>query len=129
MALIDELTQRITTELHRTLDECIRQAVESYVIGDSPQKSRPAAGPRHATNGRRAGAARKANARKVPADRSRTIIEAVNKLGEASIEDVARVTGLDKRGVGSSLYYLSEAGKIRRAGSGRYKALRPPKAA
>jgi hypothetical protein len=39
------------------------------------------------------------------------------------------VTGLDKRGVGSSLHYLAAAGKLKHAGVGRYKALRTMRAA
>ena len=50
-------------------------------------------------------------------------------LADASVEDVARVTGLDKRGVGSSLYYLAAAGKLKQTGAGRYKALRAARAA
>jgi hypothetical protein len=129
MALIDELTQRISAEVYRTLDECIRHAVESYLLGDSKQRKQPAAIQRFARPGRRGQAPRKGSARTSRQNRSRTIINAVSKLGEATIEDVARATGLDKRGVGSSLYYLAEAGKLRNMGAGRYKALRPAKAA
>src|SRR5689334_24427703 len=106
MALVDDLTQRIATELHRKLDDAIREAVESYVVGDGQH---PAV---TAHNGRRGRHARRGKtARASRENRSQTIINAVAKLGEASIEDVAKATGLDKRGVGSSLHYLAEAGK------------------
>src|SRR5437867_2510346 len=110
MALIDELTQRITAELHRTLDQAIRQAVESYVVGDGRQ-------------------GRRTKPTQPREKRSRTIIDAVMKLGEASVEDVARVTGLDKRGVGSSLHYLAAAGKLKHARAGKYKVSRMARAA
>ena len=114
MSLIDELTRRIATELHRTLDQVIRHAVEDYVIGNNKPV---ASARRRGRPGRRASMARTSRE-----NRSRTIISAVAKLGEASIEDVAKVTGLDKRGVGSSLHYLAEAGKLKHAGSGKYRA-------
>jgi hypothetical protein len=133
MALIDELTERITAELHRTLDQCIRQAVESYVIGDGNLTNHQTDIARFPGNNRRT--RRTQQARRGRADkstrerRSRTIIDAVVKLGEASIEDVARATGLDKRGVGSSLHYLAAAGKLKQVGSGKYKAPRSTQAA
>jgi DNA-binding IclR family transcriptional regulator len=113
MPLVDELTRRIATELHRTLDQAIRQAVEDYVIGNNT----PSAGVRRRGRpGRRASASRASRE-----NRNRTIISAVAKLGEASIEDVAKATGLDKRGVGSSLHYLAAAGRLKHAGSKKYR--------
>jgi len=121
MALIDELTRRITAELHRTLDQCIRQAVESYVVGDVNREIQPTSG-RSQTNGRRGRPRRRAKpSRKSPQDRNRMIMDAVAKVGEATVADVARLTGLDKRGVGSSLYYLAAAGRIKQAKDGKYK--------
>jgi len=124
MALIDDLTERIASELHRKLDEAIREAVESYVVGDDHT---PGAIAHHGRRGRIARHGRSAKASRE--NRSQTIINAVAKLGEASIEDVAKATGLDKRGVGSSLHYLAEAGKLRHAGAGKYRAGRLPRAA
>jgi predicted HTH transcriptional regulator len=130
MALIDELTQRITAELHRTLDQCIRQAVESYVVGDTDHKDRAAMVAHFSKNGRHGRSMRRSKRGKTThEDRSRSIIDAVAKLGEATIEDVAKLTGLDKRGVGSSLHYLAAAGKLRQVRPGKYKALRSAKAA
>jgi len=114
MSLIDELTRRIASELHRTLDQAIRQAVEHYVIGNGEPS---ASTRRRGRPGRRASTARTSRE-----NRNRTIISAVTKLGEASIEDVAKATGLDKRGIGSSLHYLAAAGKLKHAGPGRYRA-------
>src|SRR5439155_17712237 len=114
MALIDELTQRITAELHRTLDQCIRQAVESYVVGDHDQTKQPASVSSFPQPKRRGRPARRQKSNKTSReDRSRTIINAVAKLGEASVEEVARMTGMDKRVVGSSLHYLAVAGKLK----------------
>src|SRR5215471_2935340 len=108
MALIDELTQRIATELHRTLDEAVRQAVENYVIGEQhiPTPAAPVQ-----RRGRPARRARSAKA--LRENRNRTIIDVV-----------AKATGLDKRGVGSSLHYLAVAGRLRHAGAGKYRATR-----
>src|SRR5215813_7962736 len=118
MALIDELTQRIATELHRTLDEAVRQAVETYVVGE---RHIPSA----ASVQKRGRSARRARSAKVVREnRNQTIIGVVAKLGEASIEDVAKATGLDKRGVGSSLHYLAAAGRLRHAGAGKYRTTR-----
>jgi len=119
MALIDELTQRIATELHRTLDEAVRQAVENYVIGEQHIPTPAASVPRRGRPARRA-----RSAKALRENRNRTIIDVVAKLGEASIDDVAKATGLDKRGVGSSLHYLAVAGRLRHAGAGKYRATR-----
>src|SRR5215475_970291 len=74
---------------------------------------------------RRGRPARRArSAKALRENRNQTIINVVAKLGEASIEDVARATGLDKRGVGSSLHYLAVAGRLRHAGTGKYRATR-----
>jgi len=129
MALIDDLTQQITTELHRTIDECIREAIEKYVVGDGRYHKRLASVERFPRRMRRGQSARKGTSRASRESRSRTILGVVAKLGEASVEDVARATGLDKRGVGSSLYYLAAAGKLKQTGAGRYKALRAARAA
>src|SRR2546423_424874 len=134
MALVDELTRRITLELHRTLDQAIRHAVESYIIGDGHDRMSATSSEerfpqqKRRRRGRRAGRRMK-TAKASRENRSRTIIDAVAKLGEASIEDVARMTGLDKRGVGSSLHYLAAAGKLKQAASGRYKRTRMARAA
>ena len=119
MALIDELTQRIATELHRTLDEAVRQAVENYVIGEQHIPTPAASVQRRGRPARRA-----RSAKALRENRNRTIIDVVAKLGEASIDDVAKATGLDKRGVGSSLHYLAVAGRLRHAGAGKYRATR-----
>ena len=119
MALIDELTQRIATELHRTLDEAVRQAVENYVVGEQHIPTPAASMQRRGRPARRAG-----SAKALRENRNRTIINVVAKLGEASIDDVAKATGLDKRGVGSSLHYLAVAGRLRHAGTGKYRATR-----
>ena len=122
MALIDELSLRIATELHRKLDEAVREAVESSVVGNGT----------HAVS---ASAQRRGRPRQIKSaatsreKRSRIIIDAVAKLGEATVEEVARATGLDKRGVGSSLHYLAESGKLRHAGAGKYRAVRMARAA
>jgi hypothetical protein len=112
VTLIDELSQRIATELHHTLEQGIRQAIEKYFVGDVK-----------AING--AGSNGHGPRRSQPAmdqeTRRRAIMEAVQKFGEASVDDVARVTGLDKRGVGSSLHYLAAAGKLKHAGARKYK--------
>ena len=123
MALIDDLTRSITAELHRTLDQAIRKAVVSYVVGNG-QNARSAGSSAEESYrpGRRGRPPRRKPAKTSRENRSRTIIDAVAKLGEASIEDVARVTGMDKRGVGSSLHYLAEAGKLKHLGTGKYKA-------
>src|SRR5262245_66311105 len=121
MALIDDLTQQITAELHRTIDECIREAVEKYVVGDGRYHRQPASVERFPRRMRRGRSGRKGTSRASRESRSRTIIGAVAKLGEASVEDVARVTGLDKRGVGSSLYYLAAAGTLKHMRAGRYR--------
>ena len=124
MALIDELTQRIAAELHRQLDEAVRHAVESYVVGNGSDQTAPV--PRAERRGR---PRRSTSAKTSRENRSRTIIDAVAKLGEATIADVARATGLDKRGVGSSLHYLAAAGKLRHAGMGKYRMARTARAA
>jgi hypothetical protein len=122
MALIDDLTRQITAEVHRALDQAIRQAVQNYVVGNARDEesttlsTSPSRGTRARTKG-----TRRANSPKSRGDRTRTIIDAVSRLGEASIEDVAEFTGLDKRGVGSSLHYLAVAGKLKHAGGGKYK--------
>jgi hypothetical protein len=123
MALIDELSLRIATELHRRLDEVVREAVENFVVGNHENTT---------VNGsvQRRGRPRRAKSAKTSREnRSRTIIDAVARLGEASVDDVARATGLDKRGVGSSLHYLAVAGKLRHAGAGKYRAVRMSRAA
>jgi hypothetical protein len=123
MALIDELSLRIATELHRKLDAAVREAVEAYVVGNHEKTT-------VSGNGHRRGRPRRANsARKSRENRNRIIIAAVAKLGEASVGDVAKATGLDKRGVGSSLHYLAEAGKLRHSGAGKYQAIRAVRAA
>jgi hypothetical protein len=124
MALIDELTQRIAAELHRKLDETIREAVEDYVVGEHHTPAPVADIHRRARPGRRAKSTGTSREK-----RNQTIINAVAKLGEASIDDVARETGLDKRGVGSSLHYLAVAGKLRHARAGKYRARKTPRAA
>jgi predicted HTH transcriptional regulator len=124
MALIDELTQRISAELHRQLDETVRHAIESYVVGDGSGQTVPV----RRTGGRRR--QRRAKSASISREnRSQTIIDAVAKLGAATIEEVARATGLDKRGVGSSLHYLAAAGRLRHAGSGKYRITRAARAA
>ncbi|HEY2379548.1 MAG TPA: hypothetical protein VGK48_00080 [Terriglobia bacterium] len=124
MALIDELTQRIAAELHSHLDEVVRHAIESYVVGNGSDQTVPI--PRTERRGR---PRRATSAKRSRENRSRTIIDAVAKLGEATIEDVAKATGLDKRGVGSSLHYLAAAGKLRHAGVGKYRTARAARAA
>lgn len=124
MALIDELTQRIAAELHRQLDEVVRHAVESYVVGNGSDETGSV--PKTERRGR---PRRSTSAKTSRENRSQTIINAVAKLGEASIEDVAKATGLDKRGVGSSLHYLAAAGKLRQAGVGKYRTGRTARAA
>jgi hypothetical protein len=119
MALIDELTQRIATELHRKLDAAVREAVEDYVVGEQHTPTRVASVQRRGRPARRA-----RSAKALRENRNRTIIDVVSKLGEASIDEVAKATGLDKRGVGSSLHYLAVAGRLRHAGAGKYRATR-----
>ncbi len=34
MSFIDELTRRISTEVQRTLDSAIRDAIEAYIVGE-----------------------------------------------------------------------------------------------
>jgi hypothetical protein len=123
MALIDELTLRIATELHRKLDEVVREAVVSFVVGNGHPPTV------NATLKRRGRPRRAQSAKASRENRSLNIINAVTRLGEASVEDVARATGLDKRGVGSSLHYLAEAGKLRHAGAGKYRAAKMARAA
>ena len=123
MALIDELTLRIATELHRKLDEVVREAVVSYVVGNGQPPTV------NATPKRRGRPRRAQSAKSSRENRSLNIINAVTKLGEASVEDVARATGLDKRGVGSSLHYLAVAGKLRHLGAGKYRPGRMSRAA
>ena len=103
--------------MQRTLDSAIRNAIEAYIVGSDEGTPSGATAPtrkRRSTKkgSRTAGAAR--------AQRNKLIIDAVAKIGEATVEDVPGKTGLDKRGVGSSLYYLSQAGNLRRAKSGTY---------
>lgn len=124
MALIDELTQRIAAELHRQLDEAVRHAVENYVVGNASGPKVPVPGAERQRRQRR-----RVSAKASRENRSQTIIDAVAKLGEATIEDVAKATGLDKRGVGSSLHYLAAAGRLRHAGAGKYRAARTARAA
>jgi hypothetical protein len=119
MALIDELTQRIATELHRKLDAAVREAVENYVVGEQHTPTPVASVQRRGRPARRA-----RSAKALRENRNRTIIDVVAKLGEASIDDVAKATGLDKRGVGSSLHYLAVAGRLRHAAAGKYRAAR-----
>ena len=116
MSFIDELTRRISTEVQRTLDSAIRNAIEAFIVGEGTPGGPTAPTPKRRSTkkgSRTAGAAR--------AQRNKLIIDAVAKIGEATVEDVAGKTGLDKRGVGSSLYYLSQAGNLRRTKSGTYK--------
>jgi len=123
MALIDELSLRIATELHRRLDEVVREAVENFVVGNHENTT---------VNGsvHRRGRPRRAKSAKTTREnRSRTIIDAVARLGEASVDDVAKATRLDKRGVGSSLHYLAVAGKLRHLGAGKYRPGRMSRAA
>lgn len=124
MALIDELTRRIAAELHRNLDQAVREAVEHYVVGDREEQT-----PRDELAARRGRPRHDQSARTSRENRSQIIIDAVAKLGSATVEDVANETGLDKRGVGSSLHYLAEAGKLRHAGAGKYRASRSSRAA
>ena len=123
MALIDDLTRQITTEVHRALDQAIRQAIENYVVGDGRHEEpmTPSAATSRGVRGRGKGTSR-SKSPKARQDRTRTIINAVSRLGEASIEDVAEFTGLDKRGIGSSLHYLAVAGKLKQTGAGKYRA-------
>jgi hypothetical protein len=58
MALIDELTQRIATELHRTLDEAVGQAVENYVVGERHIPTLAASVQRQGRSARRARSAK-----------------------------------------------------------------------
>ena len=97
MSFIDELTRRISTEVQRTLDSAIRNAIEAYIVGEgTPGGATAPTGKRRSTKtkkgSRTAGAAR--------AQRNKLIIDAVAKIGEATVEDVAGKTGLDKRGRG-----------------------------
>jgi predicted HTH transcriptional regulator len=123
MALIDDLTRQITAEVHRALDRAIRQAIENCVVGNGHQEEPMTVSSRtsRGVRGRGKGTSR-SKSPKARQDRTRTIINAVSRLGEASIEDVAEFTGLDKRGIGSSLHYLAVAGKLKQIGDGRYKA-------
>jgi|SRR5579883_2455339 len=100
MAMIDEMSEGITKELERNLQQLVRSTIEKYLIGG------------------------KTNGNGTRESRNRIIIEAVAKHGQANVDDVARATGLDKRGVGSSLHYLAAAGKLKHAGAGRYKVVR-----
>jgi hypothetical protein len=121
MSFIDELTRRISTEVQRNLDSAIRDAIEAYIVGpDEGSRGVSAATPgkRRRRNSTRQGSRTAGDAR---AKRNKLIIDAVTKIGTATVEDVAAKTGLDKRGVGSSLYYLSQAGNLRRTKKGTYK--------
>jgi len=113
------LTQRIATELHRKLGAAVREAVENYVVGEQHTPI-----PVASVQRRRRPARRARSAKALRENRNRTIIDVIAKLSEASIDDVARATGLDKRGVGSSLHYLAVAGRLRHAGAGKYRATR-----
>jgi len=97
----------------------VGQAVENYVVGERHIPTPAASAQRRGRPGRRA-----RSAIALRENRNRTIIDVVAKLGEASIDDAARATGLDKRGVGSSLHYLAVAGRLRHAGAGKYRATR-----
>jgi hypothetical protein len=72
MALIDELSLRIATELHRRLDEAVREAVESSVVGNGTHTVSASAQRR----GRRRQIKSAATSRE---KRSRIIIDAVAK--------------------------------------------------
>lgn len=114
MPLVDDLSKRISSEIQGTLQDAIRKVLAEYFVGQGSA----AAGVRKASS--RGGVSAK-SAREA---RNLKILEVVDQLGEASIETVSEHTGLDKRGVGSSLYYLSEAGRLKRTSSGNYKPLR-----
>jgi predicted transcriptional regulator len=120
MALIDDLTRQITAEVHRAIDQAIRQAIENYVVGDR-RRDQPALTSQSSRSTRGRKGIRRTKSPQTREDRTRTIIKAVSQLGEASIDDVAEYTGLDKRGVGSSLHYLAVAGKLKHAAGGKYK--------
>jgi predicted HTH transcriptional regulator len=130
MALIDDLTRQISTEVHRALDQVIRQAVEHYIVGNERPDDRMTL-PSETSRGTksRGKETRRSRSIKNREVRTRTIIDAVSQIGEASIEDVAELTGLDKRGVGSSLHYLAAAGKLKHAGGGKYKTARTARVA
>jgi len=123
MAFIDDLTHRITTEVHETLDRAIRQAIQNYLIGEG-RATRSSVAALSRTPSRRAARGTGNSAKAARDGRNQIIIDAVSRLGEATIEDVSKATGLDKRGVGSSLYYLAKNGQLKRAGQDRYKVKR-----
>ena len=124
MALIDDLTKRISSELEKSLNQAIRSVLENYFIGGRSTIAAPA---QPAKTGRRRRGRRGRSAKSARAARNQKIIDVVAKLGEASIEQVAKETGLDKRGVGSSLYYLSQSGRLKNAGKDKYKAAKAAK--
>lgn len=127
MSFIDELTRRISAELRGNLEQAIRHAIEGYFIGEG--RLGRGASPRTRRRGRPGlGGRKKRTAQALRERRDRVIIDAVSQLGEGTIEDVARITGLDKRGVGSSLYYLSRSGRLTRTRGGKYR-VRKKKAA
>lgn len=114
MPLVDDLSRRISNEIQGTLQDAIRKVLAEYFVGQgsasaSTRKSPPRRG---------------VSAKSAREARNQKILEVVSQLGEASIEKVSEQTGLDKRGVGSSLYYLSEAGRLKRTASGSYKPVR-----
>ena len=120
MSFIDELTRRVSAAVQQNLDQAIRKAIEDYVVGRDEKASRAtdgSAGKRRRANSVKQGSRTTGPARE---KRNKLIVEAVSRIGEVTVEDVAAATGLDRRGVGSSLYYLSRAGNLKRTECGTY---------
>jgi predicted transcriptional regulator of viral defense system len=52
--------------------------------------------------------------------RQQVLLSAVRRLHAATIEDVAKATGFDQRGIAGSFYYLVKNGQLKRAQDGKY---------
>ena len=52
--------------------------------------------------------------------RQQVLVATVRKLRQASIEDVAKATGFDQRGIAGSFYHLVKSGQLKETRAGKY---------
>jgi hypothetical protein len=123
MSLIDDLTQELLNAVTRDLRPTIERAVKHFLLGnhDKTPNSHRVIRKKGTKKKKVRKKGRKASIRDQE-NREKVILAAVQYLGSKSnIETVAKRTGFDKRGVGSSLHYLSVQRKIKKVGNGRYR--------
>ena len=129
MALVEELSDKITRMLMLVIEPAIKEAVQSCIVGQKPQTEETISGQRPKSN-RLSGVKKRTRIRKKKRSalanfsdkdaRNAGIVAVVERLGKADIDVVAKKTGLDRRGIGSSLHHLSVAGKLNKGKNGFY---------